>query len=239
MLIQAIWVVYLVERNPMEHRVTIKGLFLGVGVLCAAVGCSTPRTAQQREQVARSWHAGNSPATSWTKRGHAPVRRKAGAALTAKAGATAPAAKPPAQVVRASDKNIGKVIEKAESYLGTQYAWGGMSRQGVDCSGLMVLAFREVGMELPRVSIDQYRYGKPVRRTDIQPGDLLFFSNYKPGVIGHTALCVALEDGIPRFVHASSSGVRHDVLTNAYWDKHYISACRVWGATGKPLSQAE
>jgi len=229
------------ERGTSRKRLapTLLALCVAAGLAAGlGTGCSTPRTAQQREQIARSWQAADAPASRWTERQQAPTRRKSGPASTARAGVEAPAATPPTRVVKASDENIRKVIEKAESYLGTQYAWGGMSRQGIDCSGLMVMAFREVGMELPRVSDAQYRYGKPVRRPDIQPGDLLFFSNYKPGLIGHTALCVALEDGVPRFVHASSSGARHDLLTNAYWDKHYISACRVWGATGKPLSRA-
>lgn len=132
-------------------------------------------------------------------------------------------------MVKATDANIRAVIKEATSYVGTSYAWGGMSRRGVDCSGLMVLAFRKVGMEIPRVSPDQYKFGKNVPQKNIQPGDMLFFWNYKPGVIGHTALCVEVVDGVPKFVHAASSGVRYDYLTNAYWSKHYISACRVWG----------
>ena len=126
-----------------------------------------------------------------------------------------------------ASKEIETVIRAAETFLGVPYRWGGMSRAGVDCSGLMVLAFQAVGLTIPRVSGDQYAKGKPIKKADIRPGDLLFFSSGRPGVIGHTALVVAVKGGSIKFIHATSGyGVRHDYLESEHWSKLYIAASR-------------
>lgn len=126
-----------------------------------------------------------------------------------------------------ANREIEAVIKTAETYLGVPYRWGGMSRAGVDCSGLMVLAFQSAGMTIPRVSGDQYAKGKPVKRAELRPGDLLFFSAGRPGVIGHTALVVAVKGGSVKFIHATSGhGVRYDYLESEHWGKLYMSASR-------------
>jgi len=69
-------------------------------------------------------------------------------------------------------------VAAAESYLGppaTWYAWGGASRSGVDCSGLVMLAYDAVGISLPHYSGAQYDDTERVPLWDIQPGDLLFY----------------------------------------------------------------
>lgn len=201
-----------------------------LGLLAMALtGCGqwhTKRSPEEVRKVASRWTSTPTQTPKWRKADTRPVAAvKKQQPTTANTSTTTT---PPRTVVKASEANIQKVIKEAESYLGTGYAWGGMSRSGVDCSGLMVLAFQSVGIALPRVSPDQYKFGQHVGRDKILPGDMLFFWNYKPGVIGHTALCVELVDGIPKFVHASSSGVRHDLLDNAYWSPRFIAACRVW-----------
>jgi cell wall-associated NlpC family hydrolase len=119
-----------------------------------------------------------------------------------------------------------RIIQEAESYLGTPYAWGGMSRKGVDCSGLIVLAFQSANQKIARVSGDQAKGGKPVARSDLKRGDLLFFSSRQAGVIGHTALVVEVKNGSVKFIHAANSGVRYDYLESAHWSKLYICARR-------------
>jgi peptidoglycan DL-endopeptidase CwlO len=66
-------------------------------------------------------------------------------------------------------------VSAAESYLGVWYAWGGASRAGVDCSGLVMLAYQAVGIYLPHYSGAQYDATERVPLYDIQPGDLLFY----------------------------------------------------------------
>lgn len=138
-----------------------------------------------------------------------------------------------------SDKNVTKnsiepkgiaknLVEEAEKYLGTPYKIGGTTKLGMDCSGLVMTVYKTQGIQLPRVSPDQYKFGKPISVEQVLPGDLLFFSTpSKPHQIGHSAMCVAIEEGKIKFIHAASTGVRYDYLTPGYYAKHFIGACRV------------
>jgi cell wall-associated NlpC family hydrolase len=121
-----------------------------------------------------------------------------------------------------------RVVDAAKEYLGTRYQWGGMSRTGVDCSGLMVLAFKAADISLPRVSGDQYRYGRDLPRAKVRPGDLLFFRSGAAATIGHSGLVVeVLPSGEVKFIHAISSGVVISSLNDPHWNAHYLCACRV------------
>ena len=72
----------------------------------------------------------------------------------------------------------------ARGLLGTPYVWGGLGRDGIDCSGLVHLAFRAVGVRVPRDAADQAALASPV--TEPEPGDLYFFG--RPGeTVGHVA----------------------------------------------------
>ena len=70
------------------------------------------------------------------------------------------------------------VVKQAESYLGTPYVWGGESRTGIDCSGLVQASYSALGIQLPRVAADQAHAGTPVASlAEARPGDLLFFGD--------------------------------------------------------------
>jgi cell wall-associated NlpC family hydrolase len=68
-------------------------------------------------------------------------------------------------------------LSVARGFLGTPYLWGGLGRDGIDCSGLVHVAFRVVGIRVPRDAADQAAAAAPVE--DPRPGDLWFFG--RPG----------------------------------------------------------
>lgn len=133
----------------------------------------------------------------------------------------------PATAQAAKPKPAREVIDRALGALGTPYRWGGASpKQGFDCSGLVQYAFKtQDDLELPRTSRALSRLDAPsVKRSDLQPGDLLFF-RIRSRSVDHVAIYI----GEGRFVHAPRRGtkVRIDHLNNAYWQRHFQLAKRV------------
>jgi gamma-D-glutamyl-L-lysine dipeptidyl-peptidase len=74
----------------------------------------------------------------------------------------------------------GDVLAEARAYLGAPYEWGGMSERGIDCSGLIHMAFRRLGILVPRDSSEQAAAGEEVGEADLRPGDVVCYE-------GHTA----------------------------------------------------
>ena len=116
------------------------------------------------------------------------------------------------------------------SWLGTPYRYGGSTRQGTDCSGFVMSAFKEkTGITLPRSSKAGFKNGEPVERDQLQVGDILYFTN-RWGMIDHAAIYV----GNDRFIHSSTSkGVVVTPMSDPYWDHRYKGARRY---TGSPSS---
>jgi hypothetical protein len=113
-----------------------------------------------------------------------------------------------------------------EGWLGTPYRFGSDRRSdGTDCSGFTQRIFSEgFNLDLPRVSIDQFRVGVSVRLDDLRPGDLVFFDTYDVGRVSH----VGIYAGDGKFAHASMSrGVVYDELGSRYFRRAYRGARRV------------
>ncbi len=116
------------------------------------------------------------------------------------------------------------VIATAQAQLGVPYRFGGAAPdQGFDCSGLVHYSYRRAGVMVPRTVARLRGHATPVPRSDLSPGDLLFFhTRYKGGHVG-----LYLGDG--RFIHAPSNGkrVRIDRLDNPYWRRHFSTGGRL------------
>jgi cell wall-associated NlpC family hydrolase len=84
---------------------------------------------------------------------------------------------PPVQQVSPSAPAQSQAVEVARRYLGIPYVFGGTNPAvGLDCSGLVQLVFRQLGMALPRTAQQQYNATQRVSRDQLQPGDLVFFA---------------------------------------------------------------
>jgi probable lipoprotein NlpC len=116
-----------------------------------------------------------------------------------------------------------KLIAQYHSWKGTPHRWGGMSKQGIDCSGLVQLTFQQkFALILPRTTAEQVKMGQRIRRSELRPGDLVFF---KTGMnVRHVGMMV---DSM-KFLHASSSrGVLLSRMDNLYWQSHYWQSRRI------------
>jgi cell wall-associated NlpC family hydrolase len=113
----------------------------------------------------------------------------------------------------------GGVVGIAMQYLGTPYVWGGASPSGFDCSGLVMYVYAQVGISLPHSSYAQYGMGSPVSRSDLQPGDLVFFDG-----LGHVGIYV----GGGSFIHAPHTGDVVKISSLSGWyASTYVGARRL------------
>ena len=119
-----------------------------------------------------------------------------------------------------------ELVIRALALIGVNYKYGGGSPDsGFDCSGLVSHVFKEViGLTLPRDSQAMSRVGEKVDKTELQPGDLVFF-NTRRRPFSHVGIYIGAE----RFVHSPSRGRDVEVsnLHSRYWNKRYNGARRV------------
>lgn len=151
--------------------------------------------------------------------------------LAAALGGCAPAHIAPEPLPTLTQEARNPVVAAARSLTGVRYKYGGESPQtGFDCSGLTWWAYRQVGVDLPRVSYEQYEAGRAVSRRDIRPGDLVFFRLQQKRKNMHVGIAT---DG-NTFIHSPSSGgrVREEDFDTPYWREHFIGARRVLGDGG-------
>jgi cell wall-associated NlpC family hydrolase len=131
---------------------------------------------------------------------------------------------------RNQDPRIEQVIAAARSFTGTPYRWGGTSRSGMDCSGLLMTSFQAADLHLPRTTEDQVKYGYGVRLYELKPGDLVFFAAKKsnPNKVTHVGMVTEIRDKHDvRFIHASTKlGVVENNIYTDYYRKIFIKARR-------------
>ncbi len=115
-----------------------------------------------------------------------------------------------------------RIQGEIDSWMGTPYVYGGVSKSGVDCSGFTQAVYRSVNIEIPRRASRQAAAAQTVSRNNLRFGDLIFFNTSGSG-ISHCGIYL----GNGEFVHASSSrGVVRDILSHPYYSSRYVSAGR-------------
>ena len=116
------------------------------------------------------------------------------------------------------------LIKVVEQWIGTPYKYGGSTKSGVDCSGLVWQVFNEAyGINLKRSSIELLTMVVLIKEDALLPGDLVFFKTSDKEV-NHVGIYL----GERRFVHSSTSrGVIISGLDEPYYRKHYKGAGRI------------
>jgi len=120
-------------------------------------------------------------------------------------------------------REASRLVQYSKNYLGVPYVSGGSSPSGFDCSGFTSYVYKQFGISLPRSSAGQASVGTPVSRSELIPGDLVFFDTY--GGISHVGIYV----GNNEFIHSTIPGdvVKISSLDQAYYDSRYVTARRI------------
>ncbi|EEP96512.1 NlpC/P60 family protein [Yersinia aldovae ATCC 35236] len=120
-------------------------------------------------------------------------------------------------------------MSKLMKQVGKPYRWGGSSpNTGFDCSGLIYYAYKDViRIKMPRTANEMYhlRDAAPVKRAELESGDLVFFNIANRGVADHVGVYL----GNGKFIQSPRTGeeIRISMLDNDYWQDHYVGARRV------------
>ncbi|MBU1667813.1 C40 family peptidase [bacterium] len=116
----------------------------------------------------------------------------------------------------------------AKELLGLKYVWGATGPTNYDCSGFTQKIYRDLGINLPRVSRDQAEHGELVSFENLKKGDLVFFdtNRKKPGQVTHVGIYI----GDNNFIHASSSAKKIVICNfekDCFYKKQFLWARRV------------
>lgn len=120
-------------------------------------------------------------------------------------------------------RDASRLVNYSKNFIGTPYVSGGSSPSGFDCSGFTSYVYKQFGISLPRTSASQAEIGTFVKRSDLAPGDLVFFNTY--GGISHVGIFV----GGNSFIHATVPGdvVKVSSLDASYYSSRYVTARRI------------
>ncbi|WP_294249584.1 C40 family peptidase [uncultured Chryseobacterium sp.] len=135
------------------------------------------------------------------------------------------------------NKTIDNILTEAATYLGTPYRYGGMTRNGIDCSAFVLSVFgAAAGLSLPRVAASQSQEGDKIEKENLQKGDLIFFSHGRR--ISHVGIVENVTpEGEIMFIHAATSkGVMVSSLNDSYWGPKYRFGKRIINENGDAVN---
>ena len=128
-----------------------------------------------------------------------------------------------------SNSKSESIVNYAKSFNGTRYKFGGITKKGMDCSGLVYVSYKKENIIMPRISRDMAKKGKRISLDKTKKGDLLFFkTNKNRNVINHVGLVVDIKQCEIMFIHSTSSkGVIISSLEEHYWKNAFVEVRKV------------
>jgi len=131
--------------------------------------------------------------------------------------------------VTVSSQEIENIIDYAKTFEGTRYKYGGTTKRGMDCSGLVITAFNKENIALPRTTASLSKRGDWIDIKSVKAGDLLFFATSKNSrKVNHVGIVIDSRPGHVEFIHSTTSqGVITSKLSERYWYQAYVQARRM------------
>ncbi len=126
-------------------------------------------------------------------------------------------------------RKISSVIQTARGYIGTPYRYGGNTKSGIDCSGLIQQCYKKISVNLPRTAKEQSKIGNSKSWGSIREGDIVYFKFKQKGEKWyHTGMITKVTKNEIKFIHASTSrGVVESNLKSDYYRKNVKKFRRV------------
>jgi len=203
-----------VKRLRALNKLTRKSK-LYKGMVLAVDGTVKPSVAQpSKQRIAKKQVRSSAKRSKVASKRQKTSKKRMASAMAALSGRSS----------RAS-RDSARVIRTAKRYLGTRYVWGAQGPNRFDCSGFTQYVLRKSkGVRIPRVSRKQAYYGKYVSRSNLKPGDLIFFdtSRRRRGYVNHVGIYI----GGNKFIHASSA--KHRVVISSL-NRPFYNARFKWG----------
>lgn len=121
------------------------------------------------------------------------------------------------------------IIDYAKQFEGVRYKYGGSTKKGMDCSGLVMTSFKSEDILLPRTTKDLAITGDWIDLKNVKKGDLLFFATRKNSrKVNHVGIVISSQIGKIEFIHSTTSkGVITSLLSERYWYFAFVQARRV------------
>ena len=131
---------------------------------------------------------------------------------------------------RKAERLADQLIDVAAENIGVKYKYGGTTKAGYDCSGLMYTVFNSENIVLPRNSYAQSKIGVVLnqKRDQVQKGDLVFFKTNKSNQINHVGIVIEVSDEEIKFIHSSTSkGVIISSTKEPYYKNTLVQINRI------------
>lgn len=114
------------------------------------------------------------------------------------------------------------LVDNATDNIGSPYKFGGTTKNGFDCSGLVYTSYKKEDIVLPRTSLEMSNYGKRIKKEEARKADLIFFKTGGSSKINHVGLIVETKNNDIKFIHSSAQkGVIVSSLNESYYKKAF------------------